>query len=136
MYNKFDAKQVSQNEKTNSKWPVKLTDVVFLNALEMIVREGSNSQIKEFNIYGHRKDLDLIDLKRLLSFSEMAVNAKKKVVPNSIVDKVLVEIIIEQELEHDDKIDIEENYVIKQTDIKRKVLQYEINVLNNEKYEI
>jgi hypothetical protein len=102
----------------------------------MIFRESAHAEVKEFNIYGHRKDLDLVDLHKLVTLAEIGSIAKKKIVPNSIENKILVEIILEEQVEKDERIDTEENYTVQEVVIKKKVLKYEINVLNNEKYEI
>jgi hypothetical protein len=137
MYNKFDAKiSNSEDKKAKPDWIKNLTTVVYLNTLEMILREGSLKDVKEINLYGHRKDLDLIDLKKLINTIEIGAIAKKKVVPNSIVNKVMIEVIMEKTRELEDEINDEEFYLIKKEETKKKILQYEIHILNNERYEI
>jgi hypothetical protein len=137
MYNKFDAKiSNSQDKKMKPEWIKNLTTVVYLNALEMILREGSLNDVREINLYGHRKDLDLIDLKKLTETTEIGIFTKKKLVPNSIVNKIMIEVIMERSREIDEEINDDEYYLVKREETKKKTLQYEIHILNNERYEI
>jgi hypothetical protein len=137
MYNKFDAKiSNSEGKRIKPDWIRNLTTIVYLNALEMILREGSLRDIKEINLYGHRKDLDLIDLKKLTETTEIGVFTKKKLVPNSIVNRIMIEVIMEKIREVEEEINDEEFYLVKKEEIMKKTLQYEIHILNNERYEI
>lgn len=136
MYNRFDAKPIVPiGKKLKPGWSSKLTDVVYLNALEMINREGANARIREFNIYGHRKDLDLISLKKLVDVEKIGTIAKKKIIPNSIDNKILIEVILEELIELKERKDQEYEYLIVEQDVRLKRLHYEVSVLNNEKYE-
>lgn len=135
MMKKFNAKPDVDFKGPVEKWTDNIADVILLNIMEMnylTFQEYKDLKIREINLYGHRKDLNLVKLERFihtgLGHIEGITNIKKKIVPDSIADKILIEVLFESR-------DVEwvdgKDYNKKIETIKEITIQSELKVENN-----
>jgi len=102
MLNKFDAKPEVGFKGPIDTWTDSIIDIIFLNIMEInfkMLQEDKDIVIKNINLYGHRKDLNLVKLKKFVRAGVGHINGisniKKIIVPDSISNKILLEIIFE-----------------------------------------
>jgi len=135
MLNKFDAKPAVGYVGPIENWTDSIVDVILLNVMEVnyrMTQENKENVIKQINLYGHRKDLNLVKLKKFMyagvGHIEGITNIKKKIVSDSISNKILLEIIFEC---REDKWLNDIDYSRKNSTIKETTIQFEMKIENN-----